>query len=52
LNQLRVADVSDENGIQVEDREKLNEELKTRLDFMDVLTDCIDMIENLCDKEN
>ncbi len=33
-------------------REKLNEELKTRLDFMDILTDCIDMVENLCDKKN
>lgn len=52
LNQLRVAGASEENGIQVEDSEKLNEEFKTRLDFMDVLTDCIDMIENLCDKAN
>ena len=51
LNQLRVAGASEENGIQVEDSEKVNEELKTRLDFMDVLTDCIDMVENLCDKD-
>lgn len=35
----------------IDKREKVNEELQTRLDFMDVLTDCIDMVENLCDKD-
>ena len=30
---------------------KVNEELRTRLDFLDILNDCIDMVENLDDKE-
>lgn len=31
----------------VEEREIANEELRTRLDFMDILTDCIDKVENI-----
>lgn len=46
------SNLCDEKKKLVDERAKLNEELKTRLDFMDVLTDCIDMIENMCDKEN
>ena len=46
------SNLCDEKKKLVDERAELNEELKTRLGFMDVLTDCIDMIENLCDKEN
>ena len=35
----------------VDKRAKVNEELRTRLDFLDILNDCIDMVENLDDKE-
>lgn len=35
----------------VDERAKVNEELRTRLDFLDILNDCIDMVENLDDKE-
>ena len=46
------SNLCDKKETLVDELAKLNEELKTRLDFMDVLTDCIDMVENLCDKEN
>ena len=35
----------------VDERAKVNEELSTRLDFLDILNDCIDMVENLDVKE-
>lgn len=33
----------------VDERSKVNEELRTRLDFLDVLNDCIDMVEKISD---
>ena len=45
LNQLR------ETWSLVEERERVNREIKNRLDFLDVLTDCIDMVEKMCDNK-
>ena len=35
----------------VDEQSKANEELRTRLDFLDVLNDCIDMVEKISDNE-
>ena len=35
----------------VDERSNVNEELKTRLDFLDVLNDCIDMVEKISDNK-
>ena len=45
LNQLR------ETWSLVEERERVNREIKIRLDFLDVLTDCIEMVDKMCDNE-
>lgn len=35
----------------VDERSKVNEELRTRLNFLDVLNDCIDMVEKISDNK-
>lgn len=48
---LEYSNLCEEKKELVDERSKLNEELRTRLDFLDILNDCIDMVENLDDKE-
>lgn len=48
---LEYSNLCDEKKKLVDERAKVNEELRTRLDFLDILNNCIDMVENLDDKE-